>query len=147
MIYIIRDLHHKDLIWVIPEGPYGFTHFLHFKSEFCNKELMIWATVSTRSCFCCLYRATIFGYKEYILNDFSIDHVVMMSMCSLFSCFVGRGCLLWPVCSFGKTVTLCPAHIGMRLARLGGSCAKGKLPTSSEASSQVGRSAGTEREL
>jgi len=38
-------------------------------------------------------------------------------------------------------------HIGMRLACLGGSCEKGKLPTSSEASSQVGRSAGTEREL
>ena len=29
-----------------------------------------------------------------------------MSMCRVFSCVVGRGCLLWPVCSLGKTVTL-----------------------------------------
>ena len=27
-----------------------------------------------------------------------------MSMCRVFSCVVGRGCLLWPVCSFGKTL-------------------------------------------
>ena len=29
-----------------------FPYFLQFKSEFGNKELMIWATVSSRSCFC-----------------------------------------------------------------------------------------------
>ena len=27
-----------------------------------------------------------------------------MSMCRVFSCVVGRGCLLWPVCSYGKTL-------------------------------------------
>ena len=27
-----------------------------------------------------------------------------MSMCRVLSCSVGRGCLLWPVCSFGKTL-------------------------------------------
>ena len=27
-----------------------------------------------------------------------------MSMCRVFSCVVGRGCLLWPVCSPGKTL-------------------------------------------
>ena len=33
-----------------------------------------------------------------------------MSMCRVFSCVVGRGCLLWPVCSLGKTLySLCPA--------------------------------------
>ena len=33
-----------------------------------------------------------------------------MSMCRVFSCVVGRGCLLWPVCSLGKSlVSLCPA--------------------------------------
>ena len=26
----------------------------------------------------------------------------MMSMCTVFSCVVGRGCLLWPLCSPGK---------------------------------------------
>ena len=27
-----------------------------------------------------------------------------MSTCRVFSCVVGRGCLLWPVCSLGKTL-------------------------------------------
>ena len=27
-----------------------------------------------------------------------------MSMCRVFSCVVGRGCSLWPVCSLGKTL-------------------------------------------
>ena len=27
-----------------------------------------------------------------------------MSMCRVFSCVVGRGCLLWPVCSPGRTL-------------------------------------------
>ena len=27
-----------------------------------------------------------------------------MSMCRVFSCVVGRGCLLWPVCSLDKTL-------------------------------------------
>ena len=27
-----------------------------------------------------------------------------MSMCRIFSCVVGRGCLLWPMCSLGKTL-------------------------------------------
>ena len=36
----------------------GFPYFLQFKSEFCNKEFMIWATVSFWSCFCWLYRVS-----------------------------------------------------------------------------------------
>ena len=36
----------------------GFPYFLQFKSEFGNKELMIWATASSQSCFCWLYRAS-----------------------------------------------------------------------------------------
>ena len=35
-----------------------FPHFPQFKPEFFNKEFMIWATVSSRSCFCWLYRAS-----------------------------------------------------------------------------------------
>ena len=34
---------------------------------------------------------------------FGIDHLVM-SMCSVISCVVGRECLLWPLCSLGKTL-------------------------------------------
>ena len=33
------------------------------------------------------------GCKEYNQSDFGIDHLVM-SMCRVFSCVVGRGCLL-----------------------------------------------------
>ena len=36
----------------------GFPYFLQFQSEFSNKEFMIWATVSSWSCFCLLYRAS-----------------------------------------------------------------------------------------
>ena len=36
----------------------GFPYFLQFQSEFGNKEFRIWATVSSRSCFCWLYRAS-----------------------------------------------------------------------------------------
>ena len=36
-------------------------------------------------------------------TNFSIDHLVM-SMCRVVSCVVGRGHLLWPVHSLGKTL-------------------------------------------
>jgi len=45
----------------------------------------------------------IFGCKEYNLSDFGVDHLVI-SMCRVFSCVVGRGCLLWEVCFLGKTL-------------------------------------------
>ena len=41
--------------------------------------------------------------KEYNQSDFGIDHLVM-SMCRVFTCVVGRGCFLWPVGSLGKTL-------------------------------------------
>ena len=49
---------HRDLIYFIPEWSSGFLHFLQFLSEFGNKEFMIWATVSSQSCFCWLYKAS-----------------------------------------------------------------------------------------
>ena len=42
----------------IPEWSSGFPYFLPFKSELGNKEFRIWATVSSQSCFCWLYRAS-----------------------------------------------------------------------------------------
>ena len=36
----------------------GFPYFLQFKSEFGNKEFMIWATISSQSCFYWRYRAS-----------------------------------------------------------------------------------------
>ena len=35
----------------------------------------------------------------------------MVSMCRAFSCVVGRGCLLWPVCSLGKPLLALPCFI------------------------------------
>ena len=81
-----------------------FPHFLQFKSEFGNKEFMIWATVCSRSCFCWLYGdSPSLAAKKYNQFDFSIDHLVM-SMCRIISCFFGRGCFLWPVNSLGRTL-------------------------------------------
>ena len=39
---------------LIPECCSGFPYFLPFKSEFGNKEFMIWATLSSQSWFCFL---------------------------------------------------------------------------------------------
>jgi len=69
---------------------------------------MIWATVICSFCFCWLYRASPSLAAKNIINLISVLTMVM-SMCRLFSCVVGRGCLLWPVHSLGKTISLCPA--------------------------------------
>ena len=64
---------------------------------------MVCATVSSQSCFCWLYKTSPSLAAKNNQSDFSVDHLVM-SMCRVFSCVVGRGCLLWPVCSLGKTL-------------------------------------------
>ena len=51
----------------------------------------------------CLKLLHIFGCKEYNQSNFDIDHLVM-SMSRVFSCVVGRGVLLWLVCSLGQTL-------------------------------------------
>ena len=58
----------------------------YFKSEFGNKEFMIWATVSS-----CLVFAdcTFFEAEDGYQSDFVTDHMVM-SMCRVISC-VGLG--------------------------------------------------------
>ena len=103
------------MIEVILVWSSSLPYFLQFKSEFCNKEFVVCATVSSWSCFCWLYRASPFSAGKNIItlfsvltiwwchSIFSIDHLVM-SMGTVFSCVVGRGCLLWSVCSLGKTL-------------------------------------------
>ena len=79
---------------MIPKWSGGFPYFLLFKSEFGNEELMIRAMSAPGLVFAdyiellhvCLQRM-------YNQSDFGIDHLVM-SMCRVFSCVVGRGCLL-----------------------------------------------------
>ena len=50
----------------------GFPYFLQFKSEFGNKEFMIWATISFQSCFCWLYRASPSLAAKDIINLISV---------------------------------------------------------------------------
>ena len=80
-----------------------FPYFLQFKSEFCNKEFMIWATVSFWSCFCWLYRVSPSSAAKNIINLISVLTIWWCS-CGVISCVVGRGFLLWPVHSPGKTL-------------------------------------------
>ena len=50
-----------------------------------------------------VFANSVFDCKEENQSDFGIDHLVM-SLCRVFSYVVGRGCLLWPVHSLGKTL-------------------------------------------
>ena len=43
--------------------------------------------------FATVQRFSIFSYKEYNQSDFGIDHLVMF-ICNVFSCDVGKVCLL-----------------------------------------------------
>ena len=56
--------------------------------------------------FCWLYRASPSLAAKNIINLISITDHLVMSMCRVVSFVVGRGCLLWPVCSVDKTVSL-----------------------------------------
>ena len=54
-----------------------------------------WSTVSSRPCFCWLYRDS--------QSDFSIDYLLMY-ICRVISRVVGRWCLLWLACSLVKAL-------------------------------------------
>ena len=86
-------------VYVIPDWSSGFPYFLQFKSEFCNKEFIIWTTVSSQSWFCWQYRASPSLASKNIINLISV-----MYMCKVISRVVGRGYFLWPVCFIGKTL-------------------------------------------
>ena len=47
-------------------------YFLQYKSEFGNKEFMIWTTVGSQSCFCWLYRASPSLAAKTIINLISV---------------------------------------------------------------------------
>ena len=49
-----------------------------------------------------------FGCKEYNQSDFGIEDLVI-SMCTVFSCVVGRGCLLYQCVLLTESISLCPA--------------------------------------
>ena len=64
---------------------------------------MIWDTVSSWSCFCWLYRASPSLAAKNIINLISVL-TTWWCPCVVFSSVIGRGCLLWPVHSHGKTL-------------------------------------------
>ena len=66
---------------------------------------MIWATVSSQSYFCWLYRVSPSLAAKNIINLIS---VLIIWWCSCVKCplVVGRGCLLWPVHFLGKTLLI-----------------------------------------
>ena len=64
---------------------------------------MIWATVSSWSCFCWLYRASPSSAEKNIINLILIL-TICWCPCVVFSCVVRRWCSLWPVHSLGKTL-------------------------------------------
>ena len=59
-----------ELNWT--EWSSGFPHLLQFNSEFGNKEFMTWATVSSWSSFCLLYRASLSSAAKDIINLISV---------------------------------------------------------------------------
>ena len=65
---------------------------------------MIWAIVSCQSYFCWMYRASPSLAARNIINLILVLTIWWCHMCRVFSCVVGRGCLLWPVHSLGKTL-------------------------------------------
>ena len=71
-IYLSLPLYnHKEFksYWM---GSSGFPYFLQVKSEFCNREFMIWVIVSSQSCFCWLYGASPSSAAKNVINLVSV---------------------------------------------------------------------------
>ena len=69
---------------------------------------MIWVTVSSRSCFCWLYRASPSLAAMNIISLISVLSIwsipwSVLTTCTVICCGVGRGCFLRPVGSLEKT--------------------------------------------
>ena len=89
-----------------------------FNLEFCNKEFMIWATVSSKSCFYWLYRA----FPSLAAKN-TINLILVLTIWSIWSLTFGdvhvyshllgcwKGCLLWPACSPDKILLDFPCFI------------------------------------
>ena len=76
------DLDYHDIEWFALETNRDHSVIFEIASKYCISDSFV-------DCI----ELSIFGYKEYNQSDFSVDHLVM-SMCRVFSCVVGRGCLL-----------------------------------------------------
>ena len=86
-----------------------FSTFLQFKSEFDNKEFMIWAMVSSQSCFCWLYKASPSLVPKNRINLISVLTIwwcpcIESSLVLLEGGVCYDHCILWQ-----NSISLCPA--------------------------------------
>ena len=91
------------MIWFrsYPNGLVVFPTFFNLNLNFAVNTS--WSEpVSFWSCFYWLCRASPFMTAKN-MSDFGVHHLVM-SMCKVIFCLVGRRCLLWPVHSLGKSL-------------------------------------------
>ena len=70
---------------------------------------MVWVTVSSRSFFCWLFRASPSSAAKNIINLILVLTIWWCPHVELSLGILGKGCLFWPACCLDKTVVLCPA--------------------------------------
>ena len=101
--------------WSEPQSVLGLVfadcrEIVQFNSEFCNKEWMIWCTVSSRPYFCCLYRASTLSAAKNMINLISVL-TIWWCPCIESSLVLLEEGVCWPVCSLGKTLlAFAPLH-------------------------------------
>ena len=86
----------------------GFPYFLQFKFEFGNKKFMIWATRSSQSCVCWLYRASPSLAAKNIINLISVS-IIWWCPCSLLLCCWKKVFAMTSAFSWQDSISLCPA--------------------------------------
>ena len=85
------------------EWPTCFTYSLQFKSEFYNKELMNWVTVTSMSCFGWLCRAS---------PSFAAKNIISLILILTIWWYVDSSLTLTSVFSWQNSVSLYPASFG-----------------------------------
>ena len=93
----------------LPFSISGFPYFLHCKSEFGNKEFMIWVTVSSWFCFCWLYRASPSSAANNIINLISILTIWLCPCVESFLALLEEGVCYDQCVPWQNFISLCPA--------------------------------------
>ena len=102
---------HEGFDWLIPEWSSGFPYFHQFKSEFGNKEFIIWATVSSWSCVCGLYRVSPSLAAKNIINLISVLTIWWCPCVESLLCCWKRVFAVTSAFSWQNSVSLCPASL------------------------------------
>ena len=97
------------MIQIITEWSSGFPYFIQFKSEFVNKEFVIWAIVSSWSCFCWLYRASPSLAAKNIINLISVLTIWWCPRVESFLVLLKMVFAMTSAFSWQNSFTLCPA--------------------------------------